>query len=265
MLIIDASDRIILAFKGTTSSANMITDLKVHLSNFTGMVSSSLQHTKASISENLWNKAKIHTGFLKAYTSISHQVIDEVRQMLLKGERPIFLCGHSLGGALATLCAADLHLSLSVPTSTISVSTFGSPRCGNRFWASMYDQIIQRHWRFEVETDIVTKVPSSHFYTHVGKKVLLTPTGALLLDPSGIETGLWGEVSNLSSHKKESYFLCLLAFCDNYLKDFKPELWSFKVSKNGARTMKGVLSNEALSSLLGKKLLNKTHEMDEMV
>jgi predicted lipase len=41
---------------------------------------------------------------------------------------PIFVTGHSLGGALAVIAALDLKLSLNVK---VTVYTYGQPRVGN--------------------------------------------------------------------------------------------------------------------------------------
>ena len=51
----------------------------------------------------------VHTGFLAAYDSLRPAVLS-LLACLLEGEEErwrIFLTGHSLGGALATLCAWD--------------------------------------------------------------------------------------------------------------------------------------------------------------
>lgn len=52
----------------------------------------------------------MHSGFLTAYDSVRPAVLS-VLGTLLEGEGPrswqVYLTGHSLGGALATLCAWD--------------------------------------------------------------------------------------------------------------------------------------------------------------
>jgi triacylglycerol lipase len=49
----------------------------------------------------------------------------------------VVVCGHSLGGALATLCASDLAGYLGAKCA-VSSYTFGSPRVGNAVFASEY-------------------------------------------------------------------------------------------------------------------------------
>ncbi len=51
---------------------------------------------------------------------------------------PLFIAGHSLGGALATLCAVDVRARLAAPD--VRLFTFGSPRVGNAVFAAWVEQ-----------------------------------------------------------------------------------------------------------------------------
>lgn len=96
--------------------------------------------------------ARVHTGFLQASRSIQD---DPGVQRLLATHRPgrqLLLCGHSLGGALATLLAAAWQ-----PERVI---TIGSPRVGNRVFAQWLDaQLGARHTRVVHALDAVPMVP----------------------------------------------------------------------------------------------------------
>jgi nuclear pore complex protein Nup85 len=54
----------------------------------------------------------VHSGFLTAYDSVKVKVLRLVDQLTAgaTAEQPweVYVTGHSLGGALATLCAYDL-------------------------------------------------------------------------------------------------------------------------------------------------------------
>lgn len=81
--------------------------------------------------------------------------------------RPIFLVGHSLGGAMATVAAAKL---LHIDHPFTSVYTFGQPRAMTLETARIFNnEARDRFFRFQNNGDIVTRVPSRLMgYSHVG-------------------------------------------------------------------------------------------------
>ena len=82
----------------------------------------------------------------------------------------VFVSGHSLGGALATLCALDLKINLKLPD--VRVVSFGSPRVGNYVFAKWFEQEIGPHWRFTHNRDIVPSVPPGYMgFYHVSQEV----------------------------------------------------------------------------------------------
>lgn len=84
----------------------------------------------------------------------------------------VFVTGHSLGGALATLCALDLKINLKLPD--VRVVSFGSPRVGNYIFAKWFEQEIGPHWRFTHNRDIVPSVPPGYMgFYHVAQEVWL--------------------------------------------------------------------------------------------
>ena len=56
-------------------------------------------------------------------------------------DAPVYVTGHSLGGALATVCAMHVKLLLGVPD--VRVFTFGSPRVGNSIFATWFEKEIK--------------------------------------------------------------------------------------------------------------------------
>ena len=67
-----------------------------------------------------------------------------------KGDRTIFLCGHSLGGAIATVCASRLEKDVE------ELYTYGSPRVGGDIFR---DNLLVDHCRVVNNNDMVAKVP----------------------------------------------------------------------------------------------------------
>ena len=93
----------------------------------------------------------------------------------------VTICGHSLGGALATLLALD------VAANTVfknpSVYTFGSPRTGDSLFASTYDQVVKNSYRVANRLDIVPTLPPPVDYDHVLNPDELNPIRFLPLPP----------------------------------------------------------------------------------
>jgi pimeloyl-ACP methyl ester carboxylesterase len=69
---------------------------------------------------------------------------------------PTIVCGHSLGGALATLLAADLAANTPI---TPQVWTFASPRVGDATFASRYGALTSESWRIYNQVDVVPYFP----------------------------------------------------------------------------------------------------------
>jgi predicted lipase len=52
------------------------------------------------------------------------------------------ITGHSLGGALASLAAAEICSSGKISPQNIKLLTFGQPRTGNWVWAKNMDKLV---------------------------------------------------------------------------------------------------------------------------
>jgi hypothetical protein len=105
------------------------------------------------------NKWGITTkGFYSIYIDIREE-IKAILEILNKAEH-IFIAGHSLGGALATLTIPDLIDSGIDPTKII-VYTFASPRCGDRELATKLKNSGVKHWRIANTEDIVPTLPGA--------------------------------------------------------------------------------------------------------
>jgi triacylglycerol lipase len=103
---------------------------------------------------------KVHSGFLKAFSETS-PLITELVANRLAGQR-IWLTGHSLGGALATLAAAYLGAE-----AIQGLYTYGCPRVGDAAFASILPA--QSYIRFVHRDDWVPTVPPGILgYVHAG-------------------------------------------------------------------------------------------------
>jgi hypothetical protein len=75
------------------------------------------------------------------------------------------ICGHSLGGALATLLALDVAANTVFKNPT--VYTYASPRTGGPQFAATYNQVVPNTFRIAGRLDLVPKLPLPPLYEHV--------------------------------------------------------------------------------------------------
>jgi len=131
---------------------------------------------------------EVHKGFLNALMDIWPAMKSRICAIQRKGRDsqrlPIWLTGHSLGGAMATLAAAQM---IDEDSPFYGVYTFGQPRVGNREFARTYnDEAASRSFRFQNNNDIVTRIPARVMgYCHVGKFVYITEDQKKLSSDAG--------------------------------------------------------------------------------
>lgn len=82
------------------------------------------------------------------------------------------ICGHSLGGALATLLALDVAANTPAPYNKPTVYTYASPRTGDPGFVKKYNQLVPSTFRIENDADLVPKLPPPP-YEHVCDPIVL--------------------------------------------------------------------------------------------
>lgn len=116
-----------------------------------------------------------HRGFLEIFGSLTLDGANGRTPLAsalpgLVADRDVFIIGHSLGGALATLVGVDAARLAPEDAARIQVTTFGSPRVGDAGFAEMAKSL-GRLVRVCNLSDAVTAVPPNAGrarYTHVG-------------------------------------------------------------------------------------------------
>ncbi len=138
--VITGEDVTVVAFRGT--DFNEVSDWIANL----GRSATNTPH------------GQIHRGFYNAYQSMKWQVDTVLKE---RDTTHLWVTGHSLGGALALVCAYDLaeveqrHLD--------GIITFGQPMVARQQFADYLDTLlVGRYARFVNRDDIVPKVPPSH-------------------------------------------------------------------------------------------------------
>ena len=128
-----ADGYVVLGFRGTDSIATWLTDDQI------------IQLERPPY------PGKVHRGFADALDGIWTKLKTMLLQTL--DNRPLYVTGHSLGGALASLAAYRLAKEGKPVRATY---TFGSPRVGNLDFYSGYNVV---NYRFVHNNDLVPHVP----------------------------------------------------------------------------------------------------------
>lgn len=154
---------IIIVFRGTQHRGDWLTNLKIWKSTVSG------PGYKFRVHAGFWHALNKPTGESKK--TVLEQIERIVKEELSSRDRKVFLLGHSLGGALATLTAQQLELKRICEVR--GVFTFGQPSVGGRSFSKAYlgnSTLNKRTYRICSGIDIVTFLPFP-FYRHVGNQV----------------------------------------------------------------------------------------------
>jgi triacylglycerol lipase len=95
----------------------------------------------------------VEEGFDRVYAQCAPVIVNAIRSST---PGHLFVAGHSLGGALATLCAADLKATLNMDT---TMYTLASPRVGDIVFAQRFNGECPNLWRVTNTEDVITTVP----------------------------------------------------------------------------------------------------------
>ncbi|MEO8434239.1 MAG: lipase family protein [Pyrinomonadaceae bacterium] len=131
---------------------------------------------------------RVHRGFRKDLAEVwadqsgGKGLKTYLGEVLANSTRTLWITGHSLGAALATLaaerCVRDGGFRVN------GVYTFGSPRVGGSRFKQEYDAkgLGSRTYRFVNNVDVCPRIPPGDDYTHVGQLKFIGPDGRLQED-----------------------------------------------------------------------------------
>jgi hypothetical protein len=211
--LIGGDDIIIVVFRGTQDRLDWMTNVRAAWITLQG-------------------GTRVHTGFFQAYWPIRDPLFAAVVRLLKRKPRPVYIAGHSLGGALALMATAELanHDDAYVRDSIAACYTFGCPRAGD----SSFDQYVKVPlYRVTNGVDIVPAVPPAVLgYRHVGDNRYFGKPGQppSRLSPNVFQKAwrtFWGlltfvrtfKFQNVADHAMEVYVGKLQAWADVNLKE----------------------------------------------
>ncbi len=164
-VLVDAAGNFVIAFRGTEGIWEWVHDAMFLLAPcpIQGAVGST------------------HDGISLIFKSLTLEINSKISLVdafsVLKGDdcKSVTVCGHSLGGALATLAGYDLALNSRLEN--ISVYSYASPRIGDEKFVFGYNVAVPNTFRIANRLDLVPKLPLPPFFEHVEHLIDLTPTG----------------------------------------------------------------------------------------
>jgi triacylglycerol lipase len=115
---------------------------------------------------------RVHRGFKREVDDLWPRL----EQALLNNTRTLWFTGHSLGGAMAAICAGRCVLS-HIRSNPRALFTFGAPRVGSRRYVNYVEF---EAYRWVNNNDIVPRVPPAWLgFRHKGQEIYLNAYGQI--------------------------------------------------------------------------------------
>ena len=138
---------------------------------------------------------KVQSYWKRAFYVLWSSTEAEVKALVLKNPSyQIWVTGHSLGAAIASLASTWLAYYNIAPRKNIILYTFGMPRVGNYDYALQHDQLVNNSWRVVNDNDL-----APHFPTIASLSIVNGPYH------HGVEAFYSGEATSVYSTHKECH------------------------------------------------------------
>lgn len=201
----------IIAFRGTVSMENVKTDMAAWLTD-----PSTPGVQLAAVVDGIAGVA-VHAGFNTAVQELLPLAMQAVDDLMEAGVDLIWLTGHSLGGAIATHMAVEIHGMR--PELQTALCTFGSPAVGNAQFAELFSKSVGASVRVVNEVDPIVTGMDFSSYRHVAGLVRVFRNGHLMVRPSFLEEWLLWLTKRLNPTAVACMFLCKARRAQDHLMD----------------------------------------------
>jgi len=123
----------------------------------------------------LCKKCHVHQGFWEQWESIRDMIVPNVEKATAKNPDYRFIVvGHSLGGALATIAAADFRNRSPWFLEHTEVFSYGSPRVGDFLTVRFLSEQSAKSYRVTASDDPVPRVPWTNLgYMHTSPEYFI--------------------------------------------------------------------------------------------
>lgn len=115
----EAKRELVIAFRGSDSLGDLISNIAIWPVSF------------------MHHPCTVHAGYLDYYKAVRRTIWDYVMQHVKKNGESITVCGHSLGGMCACLCALDVAMMVNIP---VKCYTYGAPPGADRRFYELLGQ-----------------------------------------------------------------------------------------------------------------------------
>ena len=137
---------IAIAFRGTEHSQQLITQMR-------RVLIEPKQSFKTGGKVQLYFK----DAFEVVWEDLQHYVYEQINKY---PNYKVWVTGHSLGGAIASLASAVIAFERKTPKDILVLYTFGQPRVGNYDYALAHDKLVLQSFRVTHYRDVVVHLPT---------------------------------------------------------------------------------------------------------
>lgn len=190
-IIIHHKNYLVASFRGTDEIADWIDNINMGKTASLSKIKEKLKKSFKSwmgIRDTFSTNqlfGRVHQGFYQAFLDVwdKDEMWIELEKLIKETKLPLWITGHSLGGAMATFAAAWMT-ERNLPIR--GVYTFGQPRCGDKnFSTTLNAKLPNKFFRFHNNNDIVPRLPARLMnFEHTGRLVFITKDGKLDADPA---------------------------------------------------------------------------------